>query len=183
VGIAQSPNSDYVYVTNETRNGQLYVISRSRAENASTQADAVLSVAAVGAAPARVIVSADGSDVWVTDRDSNALVALSAAKLLKEPSQSLIARVTVGENPIGLAFVKDGKDIVVADANVAPGGEDTLALISIQKALRRQDQGALLGFIVAGLTPRELAVEPDGILLSTDQHSGQLQAIEAGNLP
>jgi DNA-binding beta-propeller fold protein YncE len=139
---------------------------------------------AVGAGPARVLVSPDGSVVWVTDRDSNALVALSADKLLTDPSHSIIARVSVGENPIGLAFVKDGKEIVVADANlIAVHGADNLAVIDTQKALG-QHGGALLGFIPTGMTPRELAVEPGGkILLATDNNSGQLQAVDVGSLP
>jgi DNA-binding beta-propeller fold protein YncE len=130
-------------------------------------------------------VSADGSVVWVTDRDSNALVAFSAAKLLTNPSHSLMARVSVGQNPIGLAFVNDGREIMVADANLLPvAGEDNLALISTQKALQGQDRGALLGYIPAGRTPRELAVEPGGTtVLSTDNNSGQVQAVDVGSLP
>jgi serine/threonine protein kinase/DNA-binding beta-propeller fold protein YncE len=183
VGIAQSPDGKWLYVTNEVPDGKLVVINMHLAE--TNPMAAVRTSAAVGAGPARVIVSADGSTVWVTDRDSNALVAFSAAKLLTTPSHSIIARVSVGENPIGLAFVKDGTEIVVADADLlAVAGEDNLAVISTKKALHGQDHGALLGFIPAGTTPRELAVEPDGkTLLSTDNSSGQLQAVEVGNLP
>jgi DNA-binding beta-propeller fold protein YncE len=182
VGIGQSPDGRWLYVTSEVQDGRLYVISTHLAETEPNRA--VQSSAAVGAGPARVIVSPDGRVVWVTDRDSNALVAFSAAKLLTNPSQSLIARVGVGQNPIGLALVHGGKEIVVADADLIPGPrEDTLALVSTQKALAR-DSGALLGYIPAGLTPRELAVEPGGqTLLSTDNNSGQLQAIDVGSLP
>jgi DNA-binding beta-propeller fold protein YncE len=56
-------------------------------------------------------------------------------------------------------------------------------VIDTQKALG-QAGGALLGFIPTGLTPRELAVEPNGnTLLATDNFSGQLQAVEVGSLP
>ncbi len=183
VGIAQSPDGDWLYVTSEAPDGKLYVVSTHLAE--TDPARAVRSVATAGCGPARVIVSADGKDVWVSDRDSNALVAFSAAKLLTNPSASLIARVTVGQNPIGLAFVKGGQEIMVADSNLHHlEGADNLALISTEKALQGQDRGALLGFIPAGLTPREFAVEPGGkTLLSTDNSSGQLQAIDVGSLP
>jgi DNA-binding beta-propeller fold protein YncE len=183
VGIAQSPDGNWLYVTSEVQNGRLYVVSTHLAETDPKRA--VRNSAAVGSGPARVIVSADGSVVWVADRDSNALVAFNAAELLTKPSPSPIARVSVGQNPIGLAFVKGGSEIIVADANlINRPGEDNLALVSIQKALQRENRGALFGYIPAGRTPRELAVERGGqTVLSTDNNSGQLQAISVGSLP
>jgi DNA-binding beta-propeller fold protein YncE len=180
--MAHSPDGRWLYVTGESQAGRLYVVDMRKAE--TDPPHAVYTSAAAGAAPARVIVSADGGVVWVTDRDSNALVAFSAARLLTNPSQSLIARVSVGQNPIGLAFVKDGREIVVADADsIKRPGEGNLAVISTQRALRTPSRGALLGYIPAG-TPRELALEPDGhTLLATDNNSGQLQAIDARSLP
>jgi len=180
--MAHSPDRRWLYVTGESQAGRLYVVDMRKAE--TDPQHAVYTSAAAGAAPARVIVSADGSVVWVTDRDSNALVAFSAAKLLTKPSQSLIARVSVGQNPIGLAFVKDGSEIVVADADsIKRPGEGNLALISTQRALQTPSRGALLGYIPAG-TPRELTVEPGGhTLLATDNNSGQVQAVDVGSLP
>jgi DNA-binding beta-propeller fold protein YncE len=180
--MADSRDGRWLYVTGESQAGRLYVVDMRKAE--TDPQHAVYKSAAAGAAPARVIVSADGSFVWVTDRDSNALVAFSAAKLLTNPSQSLVARVSVGQNPIGLAFVKDGREIVVADADsIKKPGEGNLALISTQTALQTQGRRALIGYIPAG-TPRELALEPDGkTLLATDNKSGQLQAVDVGSLP
>jgi len=37
------------------------------------------------------------STMWVTDRESNALVAFSADKLLSNPADSIIAGVNVGQ--------------------------------------------------------------------------------------
>jgi serine/threonine-protein kinase len=180
--MANSPGGRWLYVTGESQAGRLYVIDMAKAE--TDPQHAVYTSAAAGAAPARVIVSADGSVVWVTDRDSNALVAFSAARLLTNPSQSLIARVSVGQNPIGLAFVKAGSEIVVADADsIKVPGEGNLALISTQRALQTPSRGALLGYIPAR-TPRELAVELGGhTLLATDNNSGLLQAVNVGSLP
>jgi len=140
--------------------------------------------AAAGCGPARILVSADGKDVWVTDRDSNALVAFSADKLLTKPARSLIARVSLGQNPIGMTFVKGGKEIMIADSNLnfAPGA-DNLALVNTQQALQGS-QGALLGYIPTGKVPRELQLEPGGkTVLVTNQRSGQLQAVDVGSLP
>jgi DNA-binding beta-propeller fold protein YncE len=129
-------------------------------------------------------VIVDGSDVWVTDRDSDALVAFSAGQLTSDPSHALIARVLVGQTPLGLSLVNGGNEILVADANLHKlAGADNLALISTQMALQGKT-GALRGFISTGPVPRELAAEPGGhTLLSTDYGSGQMQAIEVGSLP
>jgi len=181
-GMAESPDGHWLYVTGESKNGRVYVVDMTKAE--TDPRHAVRSSAAAGCGPARVIVSADGSDIWVTDRDSNALVAFSASQLIDDPSHALIARVGVGETPLGLSFVNGGSAILVADANLHKAdGADNLALISTQMALQGK-KAALQGFISTGRVPRELAAEPGGhTLLSTDYGSGQLQAIEVGSLP
>jgi serine/threonine protein kinase/sugar lactone lactonase YvrE len=181
-GMAESPDGTWLYVTGESQDGRLYAVDLNKAE--TDPQHAVKSSAVAGCGAARVIVSADGSDVWVTDRDSNALVAFSASKLISDPLHSLIARVGVGQTPLGLAFVKGGSEILVADANLHhPAGADNLALISTQTALQGKT-GALRGYITTGRVPRELAAEPGGhTILSTDYGSGQMQAIEVGSLP
>jgi len=129
-------------------------------------------------------VSANGSDVWVTDRESNALVAFSADKLLSNPADSIIARVNVGQTPIGVAFIRGGTEIMVADSNVNHvHGADALTLVSTQRALQGGGSAAVLGFLPSGQTPREFGLEPGGTLLVTDNSSGQLQAIDTGSLP
>ncbi|HEY2689080.1 MAG TPA: serine/threonine-protein kinase [Streptosporangiaceae bacterium] len=182
VGIAQSTDHKWLYVAIQNPAGKLDVLSMKRAE--ATPKNAVQTTAAAGCGPARVVVSADGKDVWVTDRDSNALVAFSADKLLSKPSQSLIARVNLGQTPIGLTFVKGGKEIMIADSNInGVKGADNLALVNTQQALQG-DHGALIGFIPTGKIPREFGMEPDGkTLLVSNNGSGQLQAIDVGSLP
>ena len=188
VGIAQSPDGRWLYVAQENEptptpvEGKLYVLSMSAAE--THPQTAVRSSATAGCGPARIIVSANGDDVWVTDRQSNALVAFSADKLLSNPADSIIARVDVGQTPIGVAFIRGGTGIMVADSNLNHvHGADTLTLVSTQRALQGGGSAAVLGFLPSGETPREFGLEPGGTLLVTDNSAGQLQAIETGSLP
>jgi serine/threonine protein kinase/DNA-binding beta-propeller fold protein YncE len=178
--MAESPDGRWLYVTGESQQGRLYVVDMTKV--ATDPQHALTDSAAAGCAPARVIVSRSG-DVWVTDRDSNTLVAFSAAKLLSDPSHSIIARVSVGQNPIGLSFVDGGQDILVADTNTRgaprPGN---LALVSTQLALQGGGQ-ALVGFLPSGQEPREVGMTPGGVLQVTENGSGQLQAIKARSLP
>ncbi len=90
----------------------------------------------------------------------------------------------MGQTPVGLTFVKGGKELMVADSNLnhVPGA-DNLALISTQRALQGS-HSALLGYIPTGTTPREFGLEPGGhTLLVANNGSGQLQAIDVGSLP
>jgi DNA-binding beta-propeller fold protein YncE len=179
--MAESPNGHWLYVTGESQQGRLYVIDLTKV--ATDPQRALTTSAAAGCAPARVIVSKNGADVWVTDRDANTLVAFSAAKLLSDPPHSIIARVSVGQTPIGLSFVDGGQDILVADTNThgapRPGN---LALVSTQLALQRNGS-ALVGFLPSGTKPREVGMTRGGVLQVTENGSGRLQAIEARSLP
>jgi DNA-binding beta-propeller fold protein YncE len=188
VGIAQSPDGRWLYVAQQNAltptpvEGKLYVLSTSAAE--THPKTAVRSSATAGCGPARIIVSANGSDVWVTDRESNALVAFSADMLLSDPADSIIARVNVGQTPIGVTFIRGGTEIMVADSNLSHvPGADTLTLVSTRQALQGGGSAAVLGFLPSGQTPREFGLEPGGTLLVTDNSSGQLQAIDTGSLP
>ncbi len=188
VGIAQSPGGRWLYVAQEgtqtpPAEGRLYVLSASRAETDPGKT-AIQTSAIAGCGPARVVVSGNGDDVWVTDRESNALVAFSAAKLLTKPADSLIARVNVGQNPIGATFIRGGTQIMVADANLNHyPGADTLMLVSTQVALRG-GSGAVLGVTPSsGQMTREFGLEPGGTLLVSDSGSGKVQVIDTGSLP
>jgi len=192
VGIAASPDGKWLYVTSTRRSngndpgeGMLSVISVPRAEHTrgSSRAAVVRTVRA-GCSPARVITSKDGSVVWVTARQSNALLGFSAENLRKDPSHALIAKVAVGANPIGLALIDDGQQIVVGDSdkNHLRDAAANLAIVSTAKALAGQP--ALVGVIRSGRLPRELVLEPDGkTLLVTNENSRQLQIVDVAKLP
>jgi len=189
VGITTSPDGRWLYVTSIQRRpgpgpaqGTLRLVSVHDAE--TNPGKAVVSTVAAGCSPVRVITSADGGTVWVTARQSNALLAFSAAKLQNDRSPALIAKVSVGATPIGLALVHGGTRIVVADANTnnLPGISANLAVVNTSAALAGNP--ALLGYIPSGLVPRELAPVPGrSTLLVTNFGAGQLQAVNVADLP
>jgi serine/threonine protein kinase/DNA-binding beta-propeller fold protein YncE len=188
IGLTVSPNGRYLYVasglatpTPVSGHGSLSVIDLRRAE--TSPATSVLKKINAGCGPDRVAVSGDGHTVWVSAGGGNAVIAFSAAKLLSDPAHALLARVAVGQRPLGLVLVNRGAQLIVADSNRdnAPGGESGLAVIDVQRALHRQP--ALTGFLHTGSTPRQFAVEPaGGTLLVVDTGSGQVQAVKIGHL-
>ncbi len=202
VGLAVSPNGDWLYSTSELKSfselrraahsgsqsldlggqGTLAVISVRKAE--TDPAHAIVSTVTAGCSPVRVITSTSGGTVWVTARGSDMLLGFSASRLRGDPAHSLIARAGVGEAPVGLALVDSGQRVVVADSNrfSQQGAKSSLAVVNVAAALAHRP--ALAGYLPAGGFPRQMALEPDGrALLVTDFDSRQLETVNVTNLP
>ncbi len=189
IGVTMAGNGQWLYVTTQKRNpqadqGTLSVLNVQRAEQ--DPAGSVQGTASAGCDPGRVITTSGGSTVWVTARASNALLAFSAARLRSDPGRALIAKVRVGQSPIGLTAVQGGRRILVAnsgtrDAGPRGGGQASLGVINATAALAGHP--ALLGVIGAGVLPREFAVEPGGrTALITNSASHQLEAVNVSAL-
>ncbi len=187
VGITTSPDHRWLYVTSETsapgvRHGTLSVVNLAKAE--TDPAGSVVSTVDAGCRPVRVVVSPNGSTVWVTARQSNALLAFSAAKLLTDPRHALITWLRVGVQPIGLIMVNCGAQLVIADSHrfKAKHGVPNLAVVDVHP--RAGGRPALVGYVRSGLDPRQLAVSPDGRqLLVGNFGSGQLETVDLTKLP
>ena len=130
-----------------------------------------------------MITSADGSEVWVTARASDDLLCFSAARLASDPARALVAVVRVGEAPVGLAAVRGGSLIVVADSNRfdARGAIADLDVVNAAAAL--SGRRAVVGHIPSGLFPREMALLPNGTLLVSDYASSQVEAVDVATIP
>ncbi len=185
VGITESANQKWLYVTSIQKvatsvpsEGLLSVISVHKAE--VKPARSVAATVAAGCSPVRVLASK--SVIWVTARESDALLGFSVPKLQSDPAHALTARVAVGEGPIGLSFVAHGKRIVVADSDLKSisGATPGLSVVNTAKALAHQP--ALLGTVKSGVLPRQLYMRGKTLLV-TDYGSGQLQAIKIADLP
>jgi serine/threonine protein kinase/DNA-binding beta-propeller fold protein YncE len=189
VGLTFSPDAKLMYVTSMMKapgqaqgEGTVSVIDTATAE--TDPAKAVKSSADAGCDPVRAIT--DGTTVWVTSRESNALLGFSASRLLSDPRHALETQVNVGSAPIGETFAGTGgrTRILIADSNqggsssVAP----TVAVVDPAKALRRQQ--ALLGYVGTGQLPRQFTVQPGGkTALVTNDLAGRVQAIDLTTLP
>ena len=193
VGMAMSPDGRWLYVTSMTRQvfanldtakgaGTLSVVDVGQAETAP--AKAVVATAAAGCNPVRVVAAANGRQLWVTSRESNALLGFSAATLRSDPDHALNARVAVGAAPIGLALVKGGSRILVANTSLhaaQPGTGASVAVVSASAAL--SGGHALLGTFATGLG-REFAAAPDGrTILMPDNTDGRIRAIDVSTVP
>jgi DNA-binding beta-propeller fold protein YncE len=185
VGIAIPPDGKHAYVASDQADssapGVLSVIDVNHAEH-HPGASSVIKKVPAGCKPNRIAFSASGQNLWVTAVGSNAVLGFSTAKLLSDPGHALLARVAVGQSPLGLAVVSHGTRIVIADSNKVPqpGSAPNLAVVSVSKALAHKP--ALLGYIRSGLQPRQFGVS-HGTLLVANTKSAQIQAVPLGTLP
>jgi DNA-binding beta-propeller fold protein YncE len=187
VGLAFAPDGRWLYSTSEARTyrspeGTLEVINVVRAE--SDPATSVVTRVSADCNPVRVTTSPNGSVVWVTARASDALLAFSAARLQASPRSALLADVATGEAPVGLALVRNGSLIVVADSDRfnASGQHASLAVIDVHAALAGRP--ALLGYLPAGGFPRDVAANPSGsAVLLANFASGQVESVDVADLP
>jgi serine/threonine protein kinase/DNA-binding beta-propeller fold protein YncE len=136
-----------------------------------------------GCGPARAMLSADKKVLWVTARDSDALLGFSTAELATDPGKALVARVMVGESPLGETFADGGRRIVLADSNLngVKGAVSDLAVIDPARALAGRP--ALLGYVPTGDVPRAVATNSGGAtLLVTVQKAGQVEVLRVADL-
>jgi len=186
IGLAVSRDGRWLYATAQKRTdrseqGTLNVLSVPRAE--TDPAGSVVARALAGCDPGRVITTSGGSTVWVTARESNALLAFSAGRLRTDPGRALIAKVQVGQRPIGLTMLRGGDRILVANSNMHPrqGTMASLGVVDAPAALAGRP--ALLGLIQTGTLPREVTMVPGGqAVLVTNSASHQLEAVNVSGL-
>jgi serine/threonine protein kinase/DNA-binding beta-propeller fold protein YncE len=178
--VGMASDGTWMYVANI--GGTLSIVSVRMAE--TSPASAVAATVQVGCQPARALLAHNGKVLWVTSRASDELLGFSTSSLRTDPLHALIARVQVGEVPLGEIFVDGGNRIVIADSNLngLSSAVSNLAVVSVPAALAGKP--ALLGYVATGLLPRELAILPGGqTLLVTDENSHQVQAIRVADLP
>jgi DNA-binding beta-propeller fold protein YncE len=196
VGMAISPDGRWLYATSERARppqsaaaqpgplspaGTLTVIDLRKAE--TSPASSIVATVDAGCQPVRVITAAGGTQVWVTARASDDLLCFSAARLAADPKHALVAAVRVGEAPVGLAAVRGGSLIVVADSNRFGAAGATADLDVVDVAAAFSGGKAVIGHIPSGTFPREMALLPDGTLLVSNYGSGRLQAVDVPTIP
>jgi hypothetical protein len=84
---------------------------------------------------------------------------------------------------VGLAAVRGGSLIVVADSNrfSSPGAIADLDVVNVADAL--SGRPAVVGHIRTGLFPRDMTVSATGTLYVSNFSSQQLEAVDVASIP
>ncbi len=202
VGLAVSSHDEYLFITSEVlpqlrsppacrrrgreggayvRSGGLEVVSLARLR--PNPADAILGAISAECSPARAVLSEQGDRLYVTARASDALLVFDSRALVSDPDHALIATVPVGNAPVGVAVIDQGRRIVVANSGRFGGaGGETLTVIDA--ALVNHGSDAVDGTVSVGRFPRELHASNDGkLLLLAEYDSDQIELLRVDQLP
>lgn len=137
-----------------------------------------------GCSPVRLAISPDGGRLYVTARNSNAILAFDTTRLLSDVRNARLATVSVGAAPVPIAVVDRGAKVIAGNSNRFAGANAPQVLSVMDAARIPEGAAALLGTIPAGAFPRDMSVSGDGhTLFLTNFGSNSLQVIDLGRLP
>lgn len=173
VGLALSPDGTTLFSTSQVTGtagtckpereggpvhalGALIAIDVARA--AQDAQHAVSAEMPAGCNPVRVVVSADGHTLWVSQRGSDSVMAVDIATFIANVTPGNTMSVAVGKAPVGLAVRPDGAQIWVANSDRFATTAGSLSLISPANPHDAKASGSL----AVGLFPRDLRFMPDG---------------------
>ena len=147
-------------------------------------AQAVVARVPAGCSPVRMAISPDGARIYVTARNSNAVLAFDTAKLLSDAEHARVGEASVGTAPVPIAMVDAGRKVIAGNSNRFGASTAPQSLVVLDAAKMEAGTDAALGTIPAGAFPRELALSADGhTLFLTNFGSNTLQAIDVDRLP
>ena len=156
--------------------GAIVVVDVARAK--TDPAGAVAARVPAGCSPVRMAISPAGDRVYVTARNSNAVLAFDTAKLLSDAEHARVGTATVGSAPVPIAVIDGGKKVIAGNSNRFGKSAEPQSLTILNTA---EMQAA--GTIQAGVFPREMAVSSDGgTLFLTNFGSKSLQVIDLTKL-
>jgi DNA-binding beta-propeller fold protein YncE len=127
-----------------------------------------------GCSPVRVVRSPDGW-LYVTARNSNAVIALDPAKFASDPTHSMIGSAPVGVAPVPVATIDGGAFVVVGNSNrfFEPFTPQSLNIIDAAKLRAGAGAAANVRTLPAGAFPRDLTLSPDGSTLFLSNYISQ----------
>jgi DNA-binding beta-propeller fold protein YncE len=162
--------------------GVVVVVDMARVKTDPSKA--VAARVPAGCSAVRMAISPSGDRIYVTARNSNAVVAFDTAKLLSDVDHARLGMTPVGEAPVPVAVIDGGKKVVAGNSNRFAGGNapQTLSVLDAAK-IEQKGADASLGTIPSGAFPRELNVSADGhTLFLTNAGSSSLQVMSVDHL-
>ncbi|KAI0121302.1 cytochrome cd1-nitrite reductase-like protein [Xylariales sp. AK1849] len=188
--IGQQFSKDYtkLFVTSELNNtatslnqtsGIISVLDVEKLKQ--TPGKSLLNKVSSGCHPVRCQLSTDGTQLWVSLREANQVLAYDAEKIINSTTDVLLATVNTGTSPIGLAAI--GSHILTVDSNRFYY-DNTSTGVTVVDTVAAVEQGQVdFPQIPTGAFPRALAVSPDGnTLLISEYDDSTIRAVDVRSL-
>ena len=162
--------------------GAIIVIDVARAK--TDPANSVVSKVPAGCSPVRMAMTPDGQRVFVTARNSNALLAFDTNALRNDVEHARVGTVPVGVAPVGLAVANEGTRVFVTNSNRFSNNRSARQTITVIDAAKTgSGEAAILGSVPAGAFPRQFGESPDGrTLFVANYNSDELEVIDLKRL-
>jgi DNA-binding beta-propeller fold protein YncE len=162
--------------------GAIHVVDVAKA--ATDPANSVVANVQAACSPVRLDMLPDGSRVFVTARNSNALLAFDTAKFHTDPAAARVGTVPVGVAPVGVAVTDGGRRVFVSNSNRFARDQTVRQTLTVIDAARvGEGAAAVLGSVPAGLFPRQFGQSPDGLTLFVANYiSSELEVIDLKRL-
>ena len=125
-------------------------------------AGSVASLVPAGCSPVRMAMSPDGSRLYVTARNNNALLALDTQQFFANPAGAVVGTAAVGPAPVPVAVIDSGRHVIVGNSNRFDGPTMPQTLSVLDAAKIEDGSGAVIGSLPAGIFPRERTLSADG---------------------
>ena len=137
-----------------------------------------------GGSPVRLSLSPRDHRLYVTARNSNALLMFDTDQLLTNADHAIPVKVPVGPSPVPVVVVLDGKLALVGNSdrfNPQAAVSSTLTVLDTSRI--GTPQNPKIGEIPSGAFPREFYLTPDGkTLFLSNFRSGTLQVMDVPSL-
>ncbi len=162
--------------------GAIIVVDVARAQ--TDPANSIVASVPAGCSPVRLAIAPSGDRVYVTARNSNALLAFDTTAMRSDAEHAQVGKVPVGSAPVGVAVVNDGKMVLVTNSNRFAKDQAVRQTLTVIDASRvSEGQAAITGSVPAGVFPREFGQSPDGKTLFVANYiSSELEVIDLSHL-
>jgi DNA-binding beta-propeller fold protein YncE len=169
--------------TSEVKNPEGAVVVVDVAKAKTDPGNAVVARIPAGCNPVRMAISPTGDRIYVTARNSDAVLAFDAAKLVTDSAHARLGVATVGPAPVPVAVVDGGRKVIAGNSNRFGASSSPQTLTLLDAAKIPNGSGAVLATIPAGAFPRELRPSSDGhTLFLTNFGSDSLQVMDVDRL-
>ena len=162
--------------------GAIIVVDVARAQ--TDPAKSIVRNVPAGCSPVRLAISPSGDRVYVTARNSNALLAFDTNTIQSDAVHAQVGSVPVGSSPVGVAVVNDGKFVLVTNSNRFAKDQTARQTLTVIDASRvSEGQTAITGSVPAGIFPREFGQSADGkTLFVANYNSMELEVIDLNRI-
>ena len=114
--------------------GAVVVVDVNRARTDPSQS--IVARVPAGCSPVRLAMSPGGDRIYVTARNSNAVLAFDTAKLTGDSEHARLGMAAVGTAPVPVAVIDGGKKVIAGNSNRFGGGTaaSTLTILDAQRS-------------------------------------------------